>query len=82
MNKSFNKYGKVSYKSIIPKRQKVKAARRALKLINAHSIAQAGAFHLQAIASQRAETASEKAAKSRAIANAIFNTAKSVAEAL
>ena len=79
MNKAFNKYGKSSYKSIIPKRKKVKAA---LKLINVHSIAQAGAFHLQAIASQRAETASEKAAKSRAIANAILNTARSVAKAL
>ena len=60
----------------------MKAARAALKLINAHSIAQAGAFHLQAINSQRAETAREKAAKSRAIANAILNTARNVANAL
>lgn len=82
MNKVFNKYGKKSYKSIIPKRQKVKAARAALKIINAHSIAQAGAFHLQAIASQRADTASEKTAKSRAIANAILNTARSVVNTL
>lgn len=82
MNKVLKKYGKASYKSIIPKRQKLKAARRALKLINAHSIAQACAFHLQAIGSQRAETRSEKVAKSKAIANAMLNTVRSLANAL
>lgn len=72
MNKALNKYGKVSFKSMTPKRLKVKRVVRAAMI---SSIVAMGRSNLAAI---MACHQTDKSAKSIAIAKSTIDTSKAV----
>ena len=75
MNKAFKKYGKASFKSRLPKRDKM---RRAVRVAMATGIIAAGAAQVKAIAAY----APASAEKAIAIADAVHRTRLAVISAI
>ena len=76
MNKALNKYGKVSFKSIVPKRLKIK---RAIRLALSASIASCAAAQMNAI---RCANAADKLGKAIALAGVAADSVKAASRAL
>ena len=76
MNKAFNKYGKVSFKSIVPKRLEVK---RAIRLALSASITSGAIAHMNAI---RCANAADKLGKAIALAGVAAKSVETASKAL
>lgn len=76
MNKTFKKYGKVSFKSIIPRRLK---RARSIRLMRACAIASAGVMNLRVIS---ASAMGDKVFKAIAISKSMLQTQESIAKIL
>ena len=74
MNKSFKKYGKARFSSIIPRRLR---AKRALRTVRAAQASCVGAMVLQQIR----ESSGCKVKKAIALMNAVMNTNEAIAAA-
>ena len=76
MNKALNKYGKVSFKSIVPKRLKIK---RAIRIAISASITSGAIAHMNAI---RCANTADKLGKAIALASVAAKSVEAASKAL
>ena len=76
MNKAFNKYGKVRFKSIVPKRLKIK---RAIRIALSASVVSCATAQMNAI---RCANTADKLGKAIALAGAAVNSVEAEIKAL